>query len=149
MFFAVILALACLAAALCLATVAIAQGPPSDAPADNQPEIPYEWIHTVWAAAKATPIGILVALATSLAGYLSKTPEEKFKLENLAFTAIISFLIGILTVYAGWSYGQIELWLANGFLTWYIWKVAKIIAKKLGWTRQPVPTIGPGPPKTA
>jgi len=100
------------------------------------PEAPYEWIHTVWAAAKAAPIAIITALITCLAGYLSKTPPEKFKLENLAFTAIISFLIGIATVYGGWSYTQIELWLANGFLTWYIWKAAKIIAKKLSWISQ-------------
>jgi hypothetical protein len=30
-------------------------------------------------------------------------------------------------VYGGWFYTQIELWLANGFLTWYIWKVAKTL----------------------
>jgi hypothetical protein len=111
--------------------------------------VSYEWIHAVWAAVKATPVGVLVALVTSLAGYLSKTPGENFKLENFAFTAIISFLIGLLTVYGGWTYAQVELWLANGFLTWYIWKVAKIIAKKLSWTRQPAPTTGPGLPTTA
>lgn len=127
----------------------MAQGSPADVPADSQPGIPYEWMHGVWAAAKATPIGIVIALATSLAGYLSKTPEEKFKLENFAFTAIISFLIGILTVYGGWSYGQIELWLANGFLTWYIWKVARIIAKKFGWRKELTAATGLGPPTQA
>jgi hypothetical protein len=126
MFFAVILA--CLSAALFLTAVTFAQDPPTE----PSPEIPYEWIHGVWAAAKATPIGILIALATSLAGYLSKTPDEKFKPANFAFTTIISFVIGFLTLYGGWSYAQIELWLANGFLTWYIWKAAKIIAKKFG-----------------
>jgi hypothetical protein len=45
---------------------------------------------------------------------------------NFAFPAIISFIMGFLTVYGGWSYTQIELWLANGFLKWYIWKVAKL-----------------------
>jgi hypothetical protein len=111
--------------------------------------VPYEWIHAVWAAAKAAPIGIITALVTSLAGYLSKTPGENFKLENFCFTAVISFLVGLLTVYGGWSYAQIELWLANGFLTWYIWKVAKIIAKKFGWQKELTAETGPGPPTQA
>jgi hypothetical protein len=42
------------------------------------------------------------------------------------------------------------MWLANGFLTWYIWKLAKIIAKKFGFTRlenaEPAQAPGPGPP---
>ena len=139
-FFAVILAL-CLAA-LSLTAVVLAQEPP----AEPVPEVPYEWIHAVWVAAKAAPIGIITALVTSLAGYLSKTPGEKFKLENFAFTALISFLVGLLTVYGGWSYGQIELWLANGFLTWYIWKAAKIIAKKFGLQEQPTTITEPRPP---
>jgi hypothetical protein len=135
MFFAVILA--CLAIALLLTAVAFAQEPSPE----PVPPVPYEWIHAVWAAIKATPIGVLMALATSLAGYLSKTPGENFKLENFAFTAIISFLIGFLTLYGGWSYTQIELWLANGFLTWYIWKLAKILARTI--TKR----FSPAPPK--
>jgi len=77
---------------------------------------------------------------------LSKTPPQNFKLENVAFTAIISFLIGFLTVYGGWSYAQIELWLANGFLTGYIWKIAKIIARKFGFTKEISPITRLGPP---
>lgn len=137
-FFAVILTVL----ALSLAGLALAR----EMPEDKTPEVPYEWIHAIWAAAKATPIAIITALFTCLACYLSKTPPQNFKLENVAFIAIISFLIGFLTVYGGWSYAQIELWLANGFLTWYIWKIAKIIAKKSGWSRQPSPITGPGPP---
>ena len=57
---------------------------------------------------------------------------------------MISFVIGFLTVCAGWIYGQIELWLANGFLKWYIWKVARIIAKKLDLQKQPTPISGLG-----
>jgi hypothetical protein len=139
-FFAVILA--CLATALSLTAVAFAQEPSPE----PVPPVPYECIHAVWAAVKATPIGVLMALVTSLAGYLSKTPEENFRLENFAFTGVISFLIGFLTVYGGWSYTQIELWLANGFLTWYIWKVAKIIAKKFNWTKQSTPIAKSGSP---
>jgi hypothetical protein len=142
-FFAIILA--CLSAALFLTTLAFAQEPSPE----PVPPVPYEWIHAVWAAAKATPIGVLMALVTSLAGYLSKTSGENFKLENFAFTSIISFLIGFLTVYGGWSYAQIELWLANGFLTWYIWKVAKIIAKRFSWTKQSPLTAESGSPTPA
>jgi len=67
----------------------------------------------------------------SWSNYLSRSwhalliQDIERKLENFAFTAIISFIIDLLTVYGGWSYTQIELWLANGFLTRYIWKVAK------------------------
>jgi len=50
--------------------------------------------------------------------------SEAFKLENF-FTILISFIIGVSTVYGGWFYVMIEQWLANGFLTWYLWKVAK------------------------
>jgi len=46
----------------------------------------------------------------------SKTAPQNFRLDNLAFMELISFLIGFLTVYAGWIYWRIELWLANGFL---------------------------------
>jgi len=75
-----------------------------------------------------------MAFATVAAGYLSKTKPEEFKLANFIFTLVISVTIGTLTIYTGWTYAQIELWLANGFLTWYIWKLstilARIIAKK-------------------
>jgi hypothetical protein len=88
-----------------------------------------------------------MALITSLAGYFSKTAPEDFKLENFLFTTLISFLVGFLSIYAGWSYSQVELWLANGFLTWYIWKLAKILARTI--TKKFVPATGPGPPTTA
>jgi hypothetical protein len=141
-FFAVILA--CLVtAALSVTAIAFAVDPGAE---PEIPDIPYDWIYGVWAAAKAAPIACIMALATCLVGYLSKTSPENFKLENFAFTAIISFVVGFLTVYAGWTYTQIELWLANGFLTWYIWKIAKIIAKKFGWQKEPIPATGPGPP---
>jgi type IV secretory pathway VirB2 component (pilin) len=134
-FFAVTLVLLMLALA---APVMAAEGAP--------PEVPLQWVHSIWSAAKATPIAIVMALITSLAGYFSKTAPENFKLENFLFTVLISFLVGFLSIYAGWSYANIELWLANGFLTWYIWKVAKIIARKSGLQKQPTATTGPGPP---
>ena len=85
-----------------------------------------------------------MAFATVAASYLSKTKPTEFKLENFVLTLLISLTIGTLTIYAGWTYAQIELWLANGFLTWYIWKLATIlartIAKKLNWMP---PAAGP------
>jgi len=111
------------------------------------PEVPLEWVHGVWAAAKATPIAIIMALITSLAGYFSKTAPENFKLENFLFTTLISFLVGFLSIYAGWSYASIELWLANGFLTWYIWKLAKILTRTITKKLSAIPTTSP--PTTA
>ena len=111
------------------------------------PEVPLEWVHGVWAAAKATPIAIIMALITSLAGYFSKTAPENFKLENFLFTTLISFLVGFLSIYAGWSYASIELWLANGFLTWYIWKLAKTLARSITKKLSAIPTTSP--PTTA
>lgn len=136
--FAVILALV----VLVVAVPVLAQ-----TPEETPPAVQYEWMYGVWTGAKATPIAILVALVTCLAGYLSKTPTEEFKVENLLFTAIISFVIGFLTLYAGWTYEMVQTWLANGFLTWYIWKVAVIIAKKLNLARQVSQPVAPGPPK--
>lgn len=137
--FAVVLVLL----ALCVAVPVFAQ---ESAP----PEVPYDWIYGIWTTAKATPIAILVALATCLAGYLSKTPAEQFRLESFVFTVLISLVIGFLTLYAGWTYATVQMWLANGFLTWYIWKLAKIIAKKFGFTRlenaEPAQAPGPGAP---
>jgi len=111
------------------------------------PEVPLEWLHGIWAAAKATPIAIIMALITSLAGYFSKTAPENFKLENFLFTTLISFLVGFLSIYAGWSYASIELWLANGFLTWYIWKLAKILTRTITKKLSAIPTTSP--PTTA
>jgi len=86
-----------------------------------------------------------MAFTTVLVGYLSKISPEKFKLVNFIFTMLISLAIGTLIVYAGWTYVQIETWLANGFLTWYIWKLSTIVARTLAkkgiWTPEPT-----GPP---
>jgi hypothetical protein len=135
--FAVVSALLALAVAV---PVVLAQNQP--------PEEPYDWIHGIWVAARATPIAVILALLNCIAGYLSKTPAEKFKLENFVYTALISFTIGVGTLYAGWSYSTIQLWFANGFLTWYLWKVSEIIARKLHFTRQVTLASGPSPPKT-
>jgi len=112
---------------------------------ETPPEVPIEWIHGLWAVAKAVPIAFVTTFAVVIAGYLSKTAPRDFKLENFIYTLLISLTIGILTLFAGWTYADVQQWLATGFITWYIWKVAKIlagiIAKKLNWA--PTPT---GPP---
>jgi hypothetical protein len=137
MFFVVVLALVVFAVAF---PVVFAQ--------DQPPELPNDWIHGIWVAAQATPIAVILSLLNCMAGYLSKTPAENFKFENFVYTALISFTVGVGTLYAGWSYATVQLWFANGFLTWYLWKVAEIIAKKLHFTRQVTSAPGLGPPKT-
>jgi len=132
--------------AVTLALLVLALAAPVMAAEDAPPEVPLQWVHGIWAAAKAAPIAIIIALITSLAGYFSKTAPENFKLENFLFTTLISFLVGFLSIYAGWSYSNIELWLANGFLTWYLWKIAKILAKVI--TKKFALVTGPGPPST-
>ena len=127
-----------------LATLALSLAAPVLAQEETPPEVSTEWIYAVWAIAKATPIALLIAFATVLVGYLSKTPPEKFKLDHFIFTLLISLTIGILTIWAGWSYTLIQQWLANGFLTWYIWKVAKILAGII--TKKGIFTTATGPP---
>lgn len=128
-------------------TIFSAAAPVVFAQEETPPEVPYQAVQAIWALAKATPIAFIMAFATVAAGYLSKTKPTEFKLPNFIFTLLISLTIGTLTIYAGWTYTQIELWLANGFLTWYIWKIATILARVI--TKKFVPATGPGPPTTA
>jgi hypothetical protein len=111
---------------------------------ETPPEVPYQAIHAIWAATVAAPIALAVGFATCIVGYLSKTSPEQFKVTNFVYTALISLTIGFLTIYAGWSYTQIELWLANGFLTWYIWKLATIAARIIA--KKQIATTAAGPP---
>lgn len=133
--------------AVVLALLACAVAFPVVFAQDQPPEMAGDWIHGIWVAAKATPIAVILAMLNCLAGYLSKTPAENFKLENFVYTAFISFAIGVGTLYAGWSYSTVQLWFANGFLTWYLWKVSEIIANKLHFTRQVTPAPVLGTPK--
>jgi hypothetical protein len=139
--FAIILL--CVAIIAIAVPVALAQTEPA-----GPPELPFEVMHGIWALAVATPISLIIAFINCIAGYFSKTGPEDFKLEYFIYTILISLVIGLLTVYMGWSYTMIETWLANGFLTWYIWKGTKIIAgaiaKHANWTPQPT-----GPPELA
>ena len=128
--------------AVTLALLVLALAAPVMAAEDAPPEVPLQWIQGVWSASKAAPVAIVMALITSLAGYFSRTAPENFKLENFLFTTLISFLVGFLSIYAGWSYASIELWLANGFLTWYIWKLAKTLAKTITKRLSPTPSTG-------
>ena len=89
--------------------------------------------------AKVLPIAILMGLVTSLLGYLRETPPEKFELQKFLATAIISVLMGILTLGFGWDYTTAQEWLANGCITLYIYWIAKIIAIRIGWIKLPQP----------
>ena len=92
----------------------------------------------------AAPVAVLVGLVTCFLGYLKATPPEDFSLTAFIYTALISLIIGIATIYGGWTYTEIEQWLGNGALTLYFYWIAKIIAKKLSWIPQAT-----GPPATA
>jgi len=81
----------------------------------------------------AAPIAVIMGLVTCLIGYLKETPPEQFNLTQFLYTVLISLIVGIATIYGGWTYAQVEAWLANGCLTLYIYWIAKVIAKKLGW----------------
>jgi hypothetical protein len=116
-----------LTVAVCVVPLAYAQEPTPPQPA-LQP------IYEVFkAVGYALPVALLVGLLTCLLGYLKATPPEQFKLENFIYTALISLIVGVATLYGGWTYVQVEEWLGNGALTIYIYWVAKIIAKKLKW----------------
>jgi len=91
----------------------------------------------------AAPIAVLVGLVTCIFGYLKSTPPEEFKLVEFIYTFLISLIIGIATIYGGWTYAQISEWLANGCLSVWLYWIAKIIAKKLSWIPKAT-----GPPAT-
>ena len=105
----------------------------------QEPETPLEGFFTNMA--KVLPIAILMGLVTSLLGYLKQTPPEQFELDKFLATAIISVLIGILTLGFGWDYTVAEQWLANGAITLYIYWIAKIMAIRIGWIKLPQPQL--------
>jgi len=105
------------------------------------PEAPLEGFFTNMA--KVLPIAILMGLVTSMLGYLKQTPPEQFELDKFLATAMISVLMGILTLGFGWDYTVAEQWLANGAITLYIYWIAKIIAIRIGWIKLPQPQPQP------
>lgn len=112
---------------------------------DTMPTTGFQPIYDVFKTlGYAAPIAILVGLVTCIFGYLKSTPPEEFKLVEFIYTALISLIIGIATIYGGWTYAQISEWLANGCLSIWLYWIAKIIAKKLSWIPQAT-----GPPATA
>jgi MFS family permease len=110
---------------------------------DVAPTMPLQPIFDIFSkVGYAAPVAVLVGLLTSLLGWASKTTPEDFKLVNMVYTIIVSLIIGVGTVYGGWTYSMLDQWLGNGALTLWIYWMAKIIAKKLQWNT-PAPT---GPP---
>jgi len=122
----------------CSVQLVFAQGGPAPTPG-------FEPVYEVFKAlGYAAPIALIMGLVTSLLGYLRETPPEKFELAKLLYTALISLIIGVATIYGGWTYAQVQEWLANGCLTLYLYWVAKVIAKKLEWIGKEAE-----PPRTA
>ena len=105
---------------------------------DPEPDAPLVAFFTN--AAKIVPVAVLMAVATSILGYLRSTPPEKFELDKFLATVIISLIMGVLTIGFGWDYTVAEQWLANGCITLWIYWVGKIIAIKVGWVKLPQPT---------
>jgi hypothetical protein len=141
MHFAIILMLAITAVMVAL-PVAFAQGEGNEtAPITPGLQPIYEVFKSIGYAA---PIAVLVGLVTCIFGYLKSTPPEEFKLVEFIYTVLISLIIGIATIFGGWTYAEISQWLANGCLSIWLYWIAKIIAKKLSWIPQAT-----GPPATA
>ena len=63
--------------------------------------------------------------------------SELLKLDKFLATAMISLIMGVLTLGFGWNYTTAQEWLANGAITLYIYWIAKIIAIKVGWIKLP------------
>lgn len=146
MSFAVILLLALLVFTSSLSFVSLVLAQDEDLPVTSGFEPIYEVFRTVGYAA---PIALIMGLVNCLLGYLKSTPPESFDLTHFIFTALISLIIGIATIYGGWSYVNVEEWLANGSLTLYLYWIAKVIAKKLNWVVLQAKETGPGPPSPA
>jgi hypothetical protein len=128
------------AALICLAAPVLAV----ENETEVAPAVPFEAIYEAFAkVGYAAPVAVLVGLVTSLLGYMSKTSPEAFKLDHFIYTAIISLVIGVATVAGGWNYVIMEQWLANGSLTIWLYWIAKIVAKRLGWN---VVSAVAGPP---
>jgi uncharacterized membrane protein len=101
---------------------------------ETPPEIGFESMRLIYAVGIATPMGFFIAFITCMAGYASKTKPEEFKVENLIYNAFISIVIGFITTYAGLTGLNAVTtisWLANGYITWYIWKISRIAARTL------------------
>ena len=143
MSFAVILLLALTALMSSLSFVCLVQAEDEDLPVTSGFEPIYEVFKAI---GYATPVALIMGLVNSLLGYLKSTPPESFDLTHFVFTALISLIIGIATIYGGWSYAEVQEWLANGSLTLYLYWISKVIAKKLNWVVLQAKETGPGPP---
>ena len=115
------------AAFLCLVVPAVL-GQVSNSTSTSSPPPVYLSQTTINYLAEATPEGLIIGFVSALAGYFSSNPPEDFSLPKFLYTALISAVIGFLSLYMGWDYTAITTWLANGFVTWYLWKASNIIA---------------------
>ena len=120
----VVLALLALAVAM---PFAFAQASNSTA-TSGPPPFNFASIQTIQTLGLSVPVALVVAILSCLAGYLAQTPPESFSLAKFLYTFMVSVIVGFFTIVLGWDYSTLLPWLANGFITWYLWKASNILA---------------------
>jgi hypothetical protein len=122
--FVFVLALLALAVAMPVAFAQIATNSTNGGP----PPFDFASLQTIQTLGLSVPVALVVAIVSCLAGYLAQTPPESFSLAKFLYTFMVSVIVGFFTIVMGWDYSTLLPWLANGFITWYLWKASNILA---------------------
>ena len=120
-----VLALLALAVAM---PVAFAQTVTNSTSSGGPPPFDFASMQTIQTLGLSVPVALVVAIISCLAGYLAQTPPESFNLAKFLYTFMVSVIVGFFTIVMGWNYSTLLPWLANGFITWYLWKASNILA---------------------
>ena len=120
-----VLALLALAVAM---PVAFAQTATNSTSTGAPPPFNFASMQTISTLGLSVPVALVVAIVSCLAGYLAQNPPEQFSLAKFLYTFLVSTIVGFFTIVMGWSYSTVLPWLANGFITWYLWKASNILA---------------------
>jgi hypothetical protein len=123
--FVFVLALLSLAVAM---PVAFAQTATNSTSSGGPPPFDFASMQTIQTLGLSVPVALVVAIVSCLAGYLAQTPPESFSLAKFLYTFMVSVIVGFFTIVLGWNYSTLLPWLANGFITWYLWKASNILA---------------------